>query len=221
MTETTLGILGLGSRSTSFYISQLNIFYNLKKGGYSTCPFVLLNTDFNTINTLLPYTSDALDTSVKQYITQLEQLNVEHLLIPNITLHETIDRLKITKNILHPIHLTISKLKKNKWDSIVLFGSIFSMKASYIKDHFKANGIEVLQPSEKDMLFIDEVRKEVYSEKETDNLIKKFHLIIKKYSENNPVVLGCTELSVLRPIGNEKLIDMAQVQMEEAVKLVL
>ena len=54
MSNGTLGILGLGSRTTQFYIQELNRMFQAKKGGYSTCPFILLNTDFHKINTFLP-----------------------------------------------------------------------------------------------------------------------------------------------------------------------
>ena len=218
MLETKLAVLGLGSRSTLYYLSELNRLYNQAKDGYSTCPFVLLNTDFNAINCLLPNPSNELDAALSDYISEIETYNIQHVLIPNITLHETIDRLQITKNVLHPVHLTIKKVKENNWTKVVLFGSLFSMNAIYIKNQFVANGIEVLQPSQEDMLFIDDVRKQIYNETETSELIEKYHSLIDLYSTNNPVILSCTELSILKPKGNKNLLDMADVQIEEAIK---
>jgi len=218
MIKTKLAILGLGSRSTSFYLKKLNNIYNKKNGGYSTCPFLLLNANFDSINSLLPTVSEKLDTAVSYYINQIKNLNIDYLLIPNITLHETIDRLNISQNILHPVHLSIEKIKENKWEKVVLFGSLFSMKSDYIKNQFKENGIDVLLPNEKDMIFIDEVRKQIYNELETDDLLKKYHSIIQKYTEINPVILSCTELSILKPKNNKMLLDMAEIQMEAAIK---
>ena len=79
MIKTKLAILGLGSRTTSFYLKHLNNIYNEKKGGFSTCPFLLLNADFNTINSLLPYVSEDLDTAVSQYTNQINSLHVDSL----------------------------------------------------------------------------------------------------------------------------------------------
>ncbi|AOW16646.1 hypothetical protein LPB03_03820 [Polaribacter vadi] len=220
MVKTKLAILGLGSRSTSFYLKRLNNIYNKKNGGYSTCPFLLLNANFDVINSLLPAVSEKLDAAVSYYINQIKNLNIDYLLIPNITLHETIDRLNISQNILHPVHLSIAKIKENRWEKVVLFGSLFSMKSDYIKNQFKENGIEVLLPNEKDMVFIDEIRKRIYNESETDDLVKKYHSIIQKYTEINPVILSCTELSILKPTDNKMLLDMAEIQMETAVKQV-
>ena len=218
MPETKLAILGLGSRSTLFYLSELNRLYNEAKGGYSTCPFVLLNTDFNTINALLPNPSKELDAALSIYTSKIETYNIQQVLVPNITLHETIDRLNITKNVLHPVHLSIKRIKENNWTKVVLFGSLFSMNATYIKNQFVANGIEVILPSQEDMLIIDNVRKQIYSETETAELIEKYHSIINTYTAQHPVVLSCTELSILKPKGNKNLLDMADVQIEEAIK---
>jgi aspartate racemase len=222
MDKIKLGILGLGSRSTTFYINELNTLYNQEKGGYSTCPFTLLNYNFAAINSLLPYASDSLDAIVQDYITELEKTDIESILIPNITLHETIDRLVTKKKIIHPIHLAVAKIKEKNWSKIVLFGSMHSMQSHYISSNFKAHDIEVVLPSEVDRLRIDEVRNRVYSETETVEFIQDYHLLIEKYTTNNPVVLACTELSVFNPKNNNKnILDMAQLQITEAVKTVL
>jgi len=87
----TLGILGLGSKSTLYYIDELNRIYNEFNGGFSTFPFKMLNADFDEINQLLPIYSEELDRIVTHYLVELTQMNVKHVLVPNITLHETID----------------------------------------------------------------------------------------------------------------------------------
>jgi aspartate racemase len=221
MDKMKLGILGLGSRSTTFYIKELNKLYNQEKGGSSTCPFTLLNCDFDTINSLLPDASKSLDAIVQDYIKELEKMDIESILIPNITLHETIDRLGTKKMIIHPVHLALAKIKEKNWSKIVLFGSMHSMQSHYISSNFKANAIEIVLPSEADRLLIDEVRKRVYSETETIEFIENYHLLIEKYTRDNPVVLACTELSVYKPNNNNNLLDMAQLQIIEAAQTVL
>lgn len=220
MEKVTLAILGLGSRTTSFYLSELNALYNKKYGNYSTCPLLLLNANFNTINLLLPKPSKALKKVTQDYLKAIGKLGANHILVPNITLHETIDEVKGNTSILHPILLTIARLKENNWSKIVLFGSLYSMKSNYINTYLSSSGIEVIQPAEADMVFIDHVRKEVYAGTESKTLIKNYHLLIKKYSNNCPVVLACTELSILKPSGVKTLVDMAQVQMEQAIKVI-
>ena len=221
MKKNQLAILGLGSRSTLFYIKELNRLYNQEKGGYSTCPFRMLNTDFDKINSLLPNTSKALDTIIQDYIDKIEKTAIDHILIPNITLHETIDQLNIQKNIIHPIALTISKIKENDWTKVVIMGSLHSMRSSYIRSNFTRNGIETVLPSPEEMLMIDEFRKHVYSESENVDLIKNYHLQIEKYSKDFPVILVCTELSIFKPENNCNVIDMAQVQILKAIEIII
>ncbi|GAA4233185.1 aspartate/glutamate racemase family protein [Postechiella marina] len=220
MEKVALSILGLGSRTTSFYLSELNELYNKKHGNYSTCPLLLLNANFNTINSLLPKPSKALNKVTQNYLTTIGKLGAKHILVPNITLHETIDGLEGNIGILHPVLLTIDRLKENNWSKIVLFGSIYSMKSNYINTYLSSTGIEVVLPTETDMVFIDHVRKEAYAGTESKTLIKNYHLLIKKYSGNYPVVLACTELSILKPLSVENLVDMAQLQMEQAIKVI-
>ncbi|MDO6737336.1 aspartate/glutamate racemase family protein [Wenyingzhuangia sp. 2_MG-2023] len=220
MKETTLGILGLGSQTTAFYLKELNRVFNEIKGGYSTCPFVLLNTNFDTINSLLPNVSEELNEIVQASISEIENSEIEYILIPNITLHETIDRLKLNTSILHPLDICLTKLKENNWNKVTLFGSIHTMKSHYIRNNFAKNNIEIILPSEEDMQFIDQVRKDVYAEKQTNELIKKYHSTIEKYTENYPVILACTELSIFKP-NKKDVLDMVELQIKEAVKTVL
>lgn len=221
MDKKSVALLGLGSKSTLYYISELNRLYNAKHGRYSTFPFSLINADFNDINPLLPNPSEQLDTATQVYIHAIEKLDVTHLLIPNITLHETIDRIQVKKNIIHPIHLTISKLKQNNWNKVMLFGSLHTMTSDYIRSAFQKEGIEVVAPIQEEMNVIDELRKHVYSDTQTTDLIEQFHSLIEKYTLSTPVLLACTELSLVKPNGNNKLLDMAGIQIEEAVNTVL
>jgi aspartate racemase len=221
MSKTQFAILGLGSRSTLYYLEQLNKLYNAKNGGYSTCPFFLLNTNFDNINQLLPNTSVQLDAILQNYLDQIESLEVAEILIPNITLHETIDRLELQKNIIHPLPLSVVKMRETDTKKVMLFGSLHSMQSRYIRSYLEFNSIEVLLPSLEDMIFIDEVRTHIYNSTETKEIINIYHELIKKYSENNAVILGCTELSILKPTDQKNVIDMAQLQIEAAVKIKL
>lgn len=217
MDTTPLGILGLGSRTTSFYLSELNRLYHDKKGGYSTCPLLLLNTNFNAINSLLPHPSKTLNSLVQQYLFQLNKLNIAHLLIPNITLHETIDDLSFSTNLIHPVSTTVLKIKQKPYRTIVLFGSLYSMQSPYLNNLFKSNNITPVYPSEEDMLFIDQFRKHVYNQTETKALTNHYHNLIANYTKTHPVVLACTELSILKPKNAPNLFDMAQIQIETAI----
>lgn len=218
MNKIKLAILGLGSQTTLYYISELNRLFNQKNGGYSTCPFILWNTNFNAINSLLPNNSPELNNITQKCIKEVEKLDTDYILIPNITLHESIDQLEVQKTILHPVHLTASKIKEKKHQKVIIMGSEYTMNSTYIRSIFNTNKIEIEIPSDKDRAKIDEFRKQVYAKKETKTQIEDFHKIIEKYSAINPVVLACTELSIYKPSKPyENLFDMVGIQISEAI----
>lgn len=217
MKPTSIGILGLGSNSTLFYIKELNALYNKEHNGFSTCPFKMLNTNFNSINQLLPNTSKKLDGIVKDYIDELIALVIDSILVPNITLHETIDRLNISTKIIHPVYCTISELQQKNHKKIVLLGSKHTMKSDYIKSKFTDNNLEVLLPTDEEILFIDELRKQVYHNKETENILEEFNKLIHQYAQENAVVIACTELSIALTIEHANVFDMARIQIKQAL----
>lgn len=208
----TIGILGLGKQTTHFYLKEINDFYNNEHSNIK-----LLNTDFDKINSLLPTPSKQLEHIVKGYIDELTTLDIDAILIPNITLHETIDKLKNEAKIIHPIHTVISELQKYNHKNIILFGSIYTMKSNYIKSIFKDDNIETLLPTNEEMKFIDDVRKQVYQNTATKELLDDFNLIIKKYAQNNAIVIACTELSIALKNENLKVFDMARIQIKNIV----
>ncbi|WP_055437176.1 aspartate/glutamate racemase family protein [Lacinutrix algicola] len=214
-----LGLLGLGSFSTLFYIKELNALYNAKHGGFSTCPFKMLNVNFDTINNLLPNTSKALDAIVKDNLNKLKALEIDTIVVPNITLHETIDRLSIEANIIHPIDETISKVKENKHTNVTIFGTLYTMQSNYITSKFTAENINVLQASKEDKQQIDDLRIAVYNGIETQKQLEIFNELINKHTKNGVVVLACTELSVAYNIKNNRVYDMARIQMRKFVNL--
>lgn len=216
----TLGILGLGSRSTRFYIKEMNRLYHKKYGASTICPLKLLNTNFDEINNLLPQPSEQLDAVVKPYIKELLLLQVDHILVPNITLHQTLERLNINIPIIHPIENTILDVQKKHCKKIVLFGSLYTMQSNYVKSKFQESGIEVLIPTQNERVFIDEVRKQVYYERESSNLIHSFNLLIEKYCGDYGTVLACTELSIASNNNFKNLFDMSQSQLNAAIKAI-
>jgi len=219
--ELHIGVLGLGSRSTIFYIEELNRRYNDLNGNYSTCPFILLNTNFNEINPFLPDNHDVLKTNLLSYLKELQKININALLIPNITLHETIDlmgiNLKFNISVIHPVFNTINLIKEKKQNEIVLFGSLYSMRSSYITGHFLKNDIKVSLPKEKEMQFIDDLRQKVYGNKESTVELIQYKQLLKSYSDNKCVIIACTELSLILDGMNENVYDMARIQINNAL----
>ncbi len=216
-----IGILGLGSRSTLFYIENLNNIYNKRFGSYHSFPCLIYNVDFNTINPHLPDKFDKLIPTLKNHLTNIFNLKINYCLIPNITLHETYDLANLSYNICHPIKLTVDYLTAHKINKVVLFGSKYTMTSNYIKSNLKKNHIAVILPDEQDMANIDILRQKLYNYTESKTDIENYKLLIKKYSGNTPILISCTELSILNDdIENlGTIIDCAFLQIEHAINL--
>lgn len=216
-----IGILGLGNRSTLFYIDQLNKLYNSNFDNYSTCKFTLYNSNFQEINPYLPENFEKLEPVLTNYIDEIINLNVNYLIIPNITLHQTFDRLALKINIAHPIQITIQKLEKDGFKEVVVFGSKYMMESKYLKTSFLTKGITISEPSEEDKSFIEYMRHQLYQGKESISEKLKFEKLKLKYTKNQPLIIACTELSVFSSSDQNKVYDMALLQVEAAVNHLL
>ncbi|WAC02353.1 hypothetical protein N7U66_01000 [Lacinutrix neustonica] len=216
----TVGLLGLGSRSTTFYLHTLNAYYQKIKKGYSTFPCVLYNINFNTINPYLPDNTAELITNLKPVMNSLERFSIDYLVVPNITLHETLEVMKVTGSLIHPRTLAIEKLQDYGQSTITLIGSHYTMNANYLVKGFEKAGIKVETPTPKDQKSIDTLRKKVYDSEETEADVLAFRTLLEVYKAQSTVMICCTELSVINVEPNGKrCIDMAILQIEKTISL--
>lgn len=213
-----IGVLGLGSLSTLFYLEQLNAVFNKKLGGYSTFPLLLYNIDFNTINPFLPENFDVLENVISKYLQEIEQLGIDFLLIPNITLHRTIDRLNLNLTIAHPVELTVQHLKENQISEVTIFATKSTSDSVYMKEKFSDQGISLEKPNSETIEFLDKFRKEVYFGTQTKESLEKFKNLLKNYNEKSTVIIACTELSIALQQLKLPAIDMAMLQIFETLR---
>lgn len=213
-----VGMLGLGNYSTLHYIDLLNRRFQQKNDEYSTFPFLLYNTDFQNLNPFLPNQFDELIPKVRHYIESIKALNINYLIVPNITLHETLDQLDLEIEIAHPLHLAIAKIKESKSQKACVFGTQYTMNSSYIKSTFKDNGIEIISPSNEDQLAIDAFRVKQYLGTSTPAEIQHFNILKFTYSTEFPVLIACTELAVGVKENEDNIVDMAMLQVEETIR---
>jgi len=215
-----IGLLGLGSFTTQLYIRLFNQMYNKRHGGYSTCPLVMLNANFDHINPFLPDKFDQLVPVMEKYINRIGKFDLRALVLPNITLHETIDKLSLPEgtNLIHPVLETIKSLMSNGVQEVFLFGTRYTMNASYMTNLMTSQGINVSIPNVEDQILIDQLRQDIYLGKNDGARQLEFVRLIREYSETAPVVLACTELSLIELDGMERLFDMVKIQVRQAIK---
>ncbi|WP_308993386.1 aspartate/glutamate racemase family protein [Mariniflexile litorale] len=216
-----IAILGLGSRSTLFYIEELNTRYQKQLGNYHTFPCLLYNIDFNTINPFLPDRFDVLVPQLTLYLNHLFTFPINHCIIPNITLHQTYDSAQLKHPILHPIKLVIDFIKNNEIENVTIIGSKYSMEGSYISAQLKEEYIQTYIPKAEDIEAFDTLRQKIYNRTETFQDIEKYKTLINHYSKQTHILIACTELSILHQKiqSNNRVIDLALLQIEKVLTL--
>jgi len=212
------GILGLGRVSTTYYFNEIQRRYQLQHDEFSTCELLLYQIDFQKINPFLPDNFKNLIPKIESYFTQISKMEISHLLVPNITLHETLDKIHLPFEIYHPIELTLKYLDENSISEIYIFGTLYTMNGTYISEKFAQKAVKILKPNDANQNWIDAFRKAVYNETQTVDEVLYFRQLIQKYSKKSPVLLACTELSVFSPKDNPACIDMAELQIEAFLK---
>ncbi|MEC5167415.1 aspartate racemase [Flavobacterium sp. PL11] len=210
-------ILGLGARSTLFYQEKLHQLYFQLKGNYGTFPFILNQLDFNLVNPFLPE-NIAIISPILQYELKKYDVTDVYLLVPNITIHQILDRMNFRLNIIHPFKLLIKELANRKERKIVLFGTKFTNNNNYLTYFIDEKLIENLITAE--MLFLDELRKKVYAYLETEQDLMIFNTLISKYSKNYIVIIACTELSIINRNKSTNVIDLSWLQCVESLQLI-
>ena len=193
---TTIGLFELDSSSTLFYKNEFDKLTNEVK-------LKLHPVNFSTINQYLPFQFDKLTPLVYNEIIACNELGVDKIVIPNITLHFTIDQLnlplEIKSKIVHPFDEVIKLLKKEKISSITIIGTRHTMTSEMLDSLFIRNGITPLKPSEDDIAIIDEIRLNVFKKKSSEKEKKNFNTLLKKYQ--SPIIT-CTELSQIVDSNN-------------------
>lgn len=207
-----LGFLYLGKDSSEFYLRKLTEF------GFNDVH--VISTNFPEINAQLPTNYKLLKNLLTPYLQQVEQGKISRLLVPNITLHETLDELDYSFKfkLSHPVLEGCRALKKKGVQEVFLFGSLHTMEGGYIKDYFETDDIKTLIPIEQDMQFIDQIRKKVFDGSIKDSEIEAYESLISKYHQKLPVVIACTELSVLQEsIKLSNVFDLAMLQIKSSL----
>ncbi|MFB9057925.1 aspartate/glutamate racemase family protein [Mariniflexile ostreae] len=215
-----IGILGLGSRSTLFYLEELNKKYHKERGGYHTFPCMVYNVDFHKINSHLPNQFETLLPELEQHLNACFKFDIDTCIIPNITLHETYDLGNFDYPIIHPISLALSALKHHKAQKVTIFGSKYTMESVYVKSKLEAMGVAVNAPALNDINTLDSLRQSLYKAEASESHLKLFKVLLERYCKTSTVLIACTELSIINSKlrSSARVLDLAQLQIENALQ---
>lgn len=208
------GVLGLGFESTQYYLKEIQRKFKESNGEFSTCPYVMYQIDFQEINPFLPNQFELLIPKLQDHINHIQSLGIKKLMVPNITLHESLDQLHLPFEIFDPVQLGIDNLKGKSIQDAYIFGTSYTMNSASLNDRFLKEGITLKSPEESDQNWIDNFRKAVFNKVETAKEITAFQSLIKTYATKRPVIIACTELSLYSLKDVDSCIDLADLQIE-------
>lgn len=221
MTSQKILLLALGSRTNLFYLRLINDFFQSNKDSDSVFSVVVKKLDFDNINKFLPDRFTELEAIMSEQLTKTSEY--DKVIIPNITLHETVDRIHEKTNVnypvVHPIQLLVPQLIADNCTQIKLVSSKYGMDSDYLKSYFFRNNIDVIIPTQDEQIIIDDFRNKVYGFCETSDDVNQYLSLLSDYQQDSDVVIACTELSLMAPSYANNLYDMSRVQIDYALSI--
>jgi aspartate racemase len=220
------GVLGLGAYSTAFYVRRLHELYHARNKQYSTCPFLMHQVDFHPINSLLPKPSAELTELLRGLVLDLKAYGELPWIIPNITLHEHLLDLCLEEGVrvIDPFNISLSYLNKGAVKTVEILGTTYTMNNPWILQKFAESKWKVIAPEHEVQLWVDDLRKKVYSGEQSAVDIKQFQEYVAARlnpKEGHVLILACTELSVAAASFPQypAMLDLASLQIESALDL--
>ncbi len=209
----SIALLGMSEDSVQLY---LNLFLQKEK----SIEIPVYPTNFEGINNLLPHPSEDLKALLNHYLVQVEE---DYLLVPNITIHETLEEILSLKqyrfSLIHPLQRIVEKLKEQKIREVILFGSYYTMQKGYVSNFLERKNIDCRFPKGEDCKVIDVYRKAVYQRQETEELTNSFFRILDQYSQSSVVILACTELSIACKDKKHNVLDLVRNHVQTSLEV--
>lgn len=228
-----IGLLGLADRSTRYYLQQLNSQYNDLYGGDSTCRIKLLNVNFELINPFLPDDFERLMPVTRRSLIELAAMDIDQIILPNITLHNTIDQLSLEKElydkIVHPLRLLGEVVKSRNIDEVRLLGTRHKSHGDYISNFLADLRVKVTFPSQEQLRLNEALRCDIYSQSDQGHQLTELYAQVNQYlnDADGPIVIACTELSIAWAKAQQmndvlldkfRIIDLSLLQIDAAIE---
>lgn len=208
----SLAILGLGQRSTLWYLSQIHKAYGAPE---QTAPLKVNWADFSLINAHLPDQWDLLLPALAPIMADFASENPGPLLVPNITLHQALDKLQApwSDRLVHAL-----ELPKGVGKGAVVFGTRHTARLGYVQSHLEQAGWQVQQPSQRATQLAEDVRNASYQGALSKDQLRAFATELVRVTADSTPVIACTELSMaIADLNIEGVCDLAALQIQRAV----
>ena len=226
----TIGIVGgMSWESSAEYYRLINEKVKIALGPAHSAELVMYSLDFHPVAQLeLEERWAELATILITAITRLEKAGAEFVIMASNTVHKIAEAVQPSIHIplLHIADPTAEEICRTGISTVGLLGTRFVMEQDFYKDHFRAQGINVLVPDQAQRDYVHSV---IYNELCAGKLIpesrEKLRTIILDLQRAGAecVILACTELPLLIHVEDTsvKLFDTMALHVDKAVTLAL
>lgn len=226
-----LGLVGgTGPESTLVYYKEINRLIN---EGTNKTVFPDISIESVNLYKALGYVGNEKYEELSEYL--LDALNnlissgAEVVALTAGTMHVVYDALKekVTVPFISIPESVSETAHQRNYKKVGLLGTIFTMKKDFFKKAFLEKGIDIIIPSDEDMLLVNErISKELEYGIVKDSTRAEFINIITKMKEQSgieAIILGCTELPLILNSNNCPVdcLDIMDIHINKLVKLII
>lgn len=225
----TIGLIGgMSYESTIEYYKLINEMVNKRLGSLHSAKMLIESYDFEDIEKKQSRENwKSLTETLIKSAQKLEKAGADYIAIATNTMHLMADNVqeKISMPLIHIAEATANHIREKNIDTVVLFGTRYTMTKPFYKDKLKNEfGINVITPNSEQQ---QEINRIIYEElcvgiiKEASRL--KLLDIINNCAAKGAkaVVLGCTELPNIIKKADIEIINTTEVHCQEIVKRIL
>ena len=226
-----LGLVGgMGPESTIPYYHDI-VYGVQEKSGKALFPNLTIESVnvFDVLDLCKEEKYEELTDYLLKAINQLVNAGADFVAMSANTPHIVFDRLKDQAQVplVSIIEATRDEAVLRKQKRLGLLGTVFTMKGEFYKRPFEEKGIEIVTPTEKEMIFINEkiateLERGIVKEK-TLEAFQKIILRMKREDDIEAVILGCTELPLLLndEVSPVPCLDTMQIHVTKLIDMII
>lgn len=225
-----IGLIGgTGPESTLLYYKEINRLVNERTKGKEFPEITIESVDLiKAVGFCKDEDYDGIENYLLDKLNNLAKCNVDFVALTAATMHIVYDRVNVKSPVtLISIPEVVSDYAKDKgYKKIGLLGTIFTMKKDYLKIPFIRKEIEIVTPSEDDMVLVnkrisEELEYGIIKKSTEDELISIIEKM-KKEQGIEAIILGCTELPLILNERNCPVdcLDIVEIHIRRLVDLI-
>jgi aspartate racemase len=227
-----IGIIGgLGPEATIDYYKELINSFKDESGDLNYPEIIIYSVNMSEFLTLMKAGEyDKVTDYLLEKINGLKLAGAEFAVLSANTPHLLFDRIKEKSEIplISIVEATRDECMKRGLKQPGLFGTGFTMEASFFPDVFRAQGIEIIMPGKDDKELINyklfsEIELGIFKDETRDLLVG---IIVKMVQEQqiDSIILGCTEFPLILDqltYGGVPVLNTTKIHVDSIVKYCL